>query len=153
VASSPEQFKGYYLDKAKLILDPNPKARRPSQLETGDHWIVWLSAFEKRGGFVTGRNRQTTIFIEFASQPELEKPIDLATEPLQASYEYGGEAAIYISRQVSGTLVLQAGADGTFTADLDATFSNPILDSGERQFKGKIVLQKHPHPDFSHVAP
>jgi hypothetical protein len=150
MAASTEQFTGYYLDKAELILDPNPKARRPSQLETGDHWIVWLNAFQKRGLAGMGQSRQTTIFIEFASRPELDKPLDLATAPLQASYEYGGEAAMYISRQLTGTLVIHLRDDGTYTAALDATFSDPILGDGKRQFRGEIHLQKHPHPDFSH---
>jgi hypothetical protein len=154
VSSSLEQFKGFYLNKAQLRLDPNPQARRPSQLETGDHWLVWLSAFQKRGGWlVTGRGRQTTVFIEFAAQPELDRPIDLATTPLQATYEYGGEAPLYISREVTGTLTLHPQEDGTFTANLDATFSNPILGEGVRQVKGEILLQKHPHPDFSQATP
>jgi hypothetical protein len=154
VSSSAEQFQGFYLNKAQLMLDPNPQARRPSQLETGDHWLVWLNGFQKRGGWLaTGRGRQTSVFIEFAAQPELDQPLNLAAAPLQATYEYGGEAPLYISREVAGTLTLHAQEDGTYTANLDATFSNPILGEGERQVKGEFQLQQHPHPDFSQATP
>jgi hypothetical protein len=142
-------FQGYYLDKAKLTLDPDPQARRPSSLESGDHWMVWLSSFQKGGRLMSGRGRQTTIFIEFAMPPELDKPIDLAVEPLQVSYEYGGEAMLYISRQATGTMVLHAASDNEFLAELDISFTDPILGSDSQHFKDKILLHKHPHPDFT----
>lgn len=149
MASTRPDYNGYYLDKAQLTLDPNPQARPPSQLESGDHWLVWLSAFQKRSGLISGRSRQTTIFIEFATPPPLDQPIDLATAPLQASYEYGGEATLYISRSLTGTMTLSAAEGNTFLADIDATFSNPTLGAGLQTFQDQIILQKHPHPDFT----
>jgi hypothetical protein len=149
VAATRPDFTGYYLDKAQVILNPDPYARRPSQLETGDHWMVWLSSFQKRGWLMSGRSRQTTVFFEFTSRPILDTSIDLATAPLQASYEYGGEAALYISRTVTGTMTLSQGEGNSYLATIDATFSNPILGEGSQSFKGEIVLQKHPHPDFT----
>ncbi|GIK55922.1 MAG: hypothetical protein BroJett015_15850 [Chloroflexota bacterium] len=149
MGSAQLQFEGFYLDKAQVLLDPDPQARPPSQLETGDHWIVWLSSFQKGGGPVSGRGRQTTIFLEFASMPPLNQPVDLATVPLQVSYEYGGEALLYISREATGTMTLSAGQGNTYLADIDATFINPILGSGSQLFQDEMTLQKHPHPDFS----
>ncbi|MCL4264241.1 MAG: hypothetical protein KJ069_13545 [Anaerolineae bacterium] len=149
MGSPQTQFEGFYLDRAQVVLNPDPQARRPSQLGTGDHWIVWLNSFQKGGGPVSGRGRQTTIFLEFASMPPLSQPVDLATAPLQVSYEYGGEAPLYISREVTGTMTLSAGQENTYLADIDATFINPILGSGSQLFQDEMTLQKHPHPDFS----
>lgn len=149
MGSKPPPFAGYYLDQAQVVLNPDPQARRPSQLESGDHWLVWLSSFQKGSGPVSGRGRQTTIFIEFATPPPLNQAIDLATAPLQVSYEYGGEAPLYISREVTGTMTLSAGEGNTYLAAIDATFINPILGSGSQLFKDEMTLQKHPHPDFS----
>jgi hypothetical protein len=108
-----------------------------------------LNAFQKRGGIISGLSRQTTIYIEFAERPALDEEIDLATAPLQASYEYGGEAMLYISRTVTGTMVLTAGPGRDYQATIEATFGEPLLGEGARSFEGEIVLQKHPHIDFS----
>lgn len=149
MGSTQPQIEAFYLDKAQVVLNADPQARRPSQLESGDHWIVWLSSFQKGGGPVSGRGRQTTIFLEFATLPPLGQPIDLAVAPLQVSYEYGGEASLYISREVTGTITLRQGQGSTYMADIDATFINPILGDGPQTVKEAIVLTKHTHPDFS----
>lgn len=149
MGSTQPHIEAFYLDRAQVVLNADPQARRPSQLESGNHWIVWLSSFQKSGGPVSGRGRQTTVFIEFAALPPLDRPIDLATTPLQVSYEYGGEASLYISREVTGTITLKQGQGNTYTADIEATFVNPILGDGPQTLKDTFVLQKHPHPDFS----
>jgi hypothetical protein len=140
------QFQGYYLDRAQLNLQSNT---RPAKLETGDHWIVWLSAFESGGSWASERGRQTTIFIEFATMPPLNQPVDLTSAPLQVRYEYGGQKLMTISQQVTGTLTLSPGQDNSFVAQWDATFVNPILGSGTKVIQGQTLLKKHPHPDFS----
>jgi hypothetical protein len=149
MGSTQPQFEGFYLDKAQVVLNPSPSSRAPSQLESGDHWIVWLNSFQKGGGLVSGRGRQTTVFIEFATPPPLNQPIDLATAPLQVSYEFGGEATLYISREITGTMTLNEGQGNTYLVGADAMFINPILGAGSQTLTGEFVLQKHPHHDFS----
>ncbi|HEU4324183.1 MAG TPA: hypothetical protein VFS21_13615 [Roseiflexaceae bacterium] len=147
--STPQpDFESFVLNRARVVLDPDPKARRPSRLEPGDGWVLLLQAMERRAGFGSERNRQTLVMLQWDAQPPLDTPLDLAHSPRQASYEYGAQAALYISRTVTGTLLLSRQPDGSLLATLDAVFSQPTLGEGARTLRGAYPLRPHPHPEF-----
>lgn len=146
-----KKFDGFYMNKARLVLSADPKVYRPCQLETGNHWIVWLTAIQERRGFLlfTEQTQQTIIAIEFDSMPALDETVDLAGAPLQAIYEYGGQRTVYASYSVTGTLRLHANPDNTFSISMNATFHSPVLGDGEQLLNVEMLLRKHPQPDFS----
>lgn len=146
--SVPGNYKGFYSDSTRLILNPL-NSHRPSMLEKGNHWIMLINYTEKKPGTGTERNRQTTVLFEFAQCPPLQAAINLAHVPIQASYEYGGQKTVYISRKAKGTLKLRMQDDKNILAQMDVTFFDPILGTGNRSVKNEIILKRLPHPIFN----
>jgi hypothetical protein len=136
------RFTGAYLREARLVLDPDPTAYRPSRLEPGTRWIVWLNAHQGGWGPLSESARRVDLFIELPTRPALGQPVDLASEPLQVSYEAGGQAITYIARHASGVLLLRAQEGDRLVGRLDALFYNPMLGEGERRFEGEISLEE-----------
>ncbi len=139
---SADGFTGHFLADARLRVDLDPHAARRSTLESGDRWLVWLTAH--RGGWspLSESARQTDIFIELPAQPAIGERVDLAMAPLQVSYEEGGQALTYVARRATGTLLLSAQDGDSFVCRLDVTFSAPTLGSGDRRFEGETRLQR-----------
>ena len=150
-AIEPEKkFNGFYTNEEQLVLSTDPKAYHPCQLETGNHWMVWLSAIQEHSDFLlsTEKTKQTIVAIEFISLPPLDENIDLASVPLQAVYEYGGQRTLYASYSVTGTLRIHKNPDNTYSIAMNATFYSPLLGNGEQQVNVAMLLRKRPQPIF-----
>ena len=119
------RFNGSYLPDAKLLLDPDPQAYRPSRLERGEHWIVWLSAHHGGQGPLSESARRADLFIELPAPPTLGQPVDLERAPVQVSYEAGGQAITYIARSARGSLLLSAREGTALVGRLDVTLHSP----------------------------
>jgi hypothetical protein len=139
-------YEGSYLQQARLILDPDPRALRPSSFEAGENWLLWLEAHRGGGGPLSESASRATVYIELAEQPPVGVHIDLGATPLQVTYETGGQKIEYISRSATGTLLLEKGQGETLIASLDAAFVRPILGEGERKLSGRVELT--PFEDF-----
>jgi hypothetical protein len=139
---SAPRFNGSYLPDAKLLLDPDPGAYRPSRLERGEHWIVWLSAHQGGWGPLSESARRADLFIELPSPPTLGQSVDLEQAPLQVTYEAGGQAITYISRSARGALLLSAREGTTLVGRLDATLHSPTLGEGELRIEEEIRLEE-----------
>jgi hypothetical protein len=139
---SAPRFNGSYLPDAKLLLDPDPQAYRPSRLERGEHWIVWLSAHQGGQGPLSESARRADLFIELSAPPTLGQPVDLEREPIQVSYEAGGQAITYIARSARGVLLLSAREGTTLIGHLDVTLHSPMLGEGEQRINEDIRLQE-----------
>jgi len=135
-------YTGRYLPDARLVLDPDPNALRPSSFEAGSNWLLWLAAHRGGSGPLSETASRATVFIEFAAPPAIGQTIDLATAPLQLSYESGGQKIEYIARTGRGTLVIKREEGSTLVADLDVTFTNPTLGEGEQSVSGEIRLAR-----------
>ncbi len=133
-------YTGRYLVEARLVLDADPQAVRPSSFEAGANWIVWLEAHRGGSAPLSESASRASIFIEFADRPALDSEVDLEAMPLQLSFEAGGQKIEYISRTAVGTLVLREGGDSAILVDLDVKFTNPILSEGERSLTGEVLL-------------
>jgi hypothetical protein len=138
---SAPRFDGYYLPDARLLLDPDPRAHRPSRLEYGGNWIVWLSAHQGGQGPLSESARRADLFIELPAPPTLGQPVDLERHPLQVTYEAGGQAITYIARSARGSLVLSAREGTELVGHLDVTLHDPVLGEGEQHIKEEIRLQ------------
>ena len=137
-----KSFKGRYLQNARLVLDPDPNALRPSTFEAGPNWIFWLDGHRGGGGPLSETATRATVFIEFVAQPAIGEVVDLAVAPLQLTYESGGQKIEYISRTAAGTLVLRPGQGDSLVAELDVTFTSPVLGTGEKRLSGEIRLDR-----------
>ena len=139
-------YTGRYLQDARLVLNPDPNALRPSSFEAGSNWLLWLAAHRGGSGPLSETASRATVFIEFAAPPAIGQTIDLATAPLQLSYESGGQKIEYIARHARGTLVIKGEEGSTLVADLEVTFTNATLGEGEQSVSGEIRLA--PFTDF-----
>ena len=151
--SSPS-WNAVYIEDVQLITTDDVYASSPFHFEPGEHWLLWLSASERRGGILfpsTNNLRITNIFLVFDEQPESGQILDLAKTPLAVSYEYGGEVRTYISRQASGTLALSS-PNGNLQAELEATFFDPLLGEGERRVEITTALKESPLEDWRHLG-
>jgi hypothetical protein len=135
-------YTGRYLPDARLVLDPDPNALRPSSFESGSNWVLWLEAHRGGSGPLSETASRATVFIEFAAPPAIGDTVDLASAPLQLTYESGGQKIEYISRSARGTLVIKGEEGSTLVADLEVTFTNPTLGEGEKSVSGEIRLAR-----------
>lgn len=151
---SSSNWNAVYIQDTQLITTDDVYASSPFHFEPGEHWLLWLSASEKRGGLwpaPTNTLSATNILLVFDAQPELGRAIDLATTPIAATYELSRQRRTYISRQASGTLLLSS-ANGELQAELDATFLNPSLGEGERDVELTTALRESPLEDWVHLG-
>lgn len=151
MGSNSNGFEGLYMDEVNLSLNEDPYARYPFNLNPGEHWLIWLSASRTKPGIGSSRLMVTTVLLEFETRADLDQPLDLATMPLQVSYEYGGQVRTYISHTVSGTLTLSE-KQGGLQADLIATFSDPVLGKGEQQLQAVVPLEARSRDLYSYMA-
>ena len=137
-----EAYTGRYIPDARLVLDPDPSALRPSSFEAGPNWVLWLEAHRGGSGPLSETATRASVFIELAAPPAVGQTVDLATAPLQLTYESGGQKIEYIARTARGTLVISREEGSTLIADLDVTFTSPTLGEGEQSVTGEIRLER-----------